>query len=60
MLLCRSLTYNAKEITMHLRVDSDEENPNKSYKVEWIIIDPAGFTGKHTPPLPLSIIYYSI
>ncbi|XP_062335238.1 acetylcholine receptor subunit delta [Osmerus eperlanus] len=39
-----SLTYNAKEITMHLRVDSDEEDPNKSNKVEWIIIDPAGFT----------------
>ena len=48
MLLCRSLTYNAKEITMHLRVDSEGEDPVKSYKVEWIIIDPAGFTGTHT------------
>ncbi|KAM6977315.1 acetylcholine receptor subunit delta [Aplochiton taeniatus] len=36
-----SLTYNAKEITMYLKEDADE---NGSFKVEWIIIDPAGFT----------------
>uniref|UniRef100_A0A4W5JIN3 Acetylcholine receptor subunit delta n=1 Tax=Hucho hucho TaxID=62062 RepID=A0A4W5JIN3_9TELE len=36
-----SLTYNAKEITMQLK---EEPEDDKSYKVEWIIIDPAGFT----------------
>ncbi|KAM9553146.1 acetylcholine receptor subunit delta [Salvelinus alpinus] len=36
-----SLTYNAKEITMQLK---EELENDKSYKVEWIIIDPAGFT----------------
>ncbi|XP_036410261.1 acetylcholine receptor subunit delta-like [Megalops cyprinoides] len=38
-----SLTYNAKEISMHLKEDVDAET-GKSYNVEWIIIDPAGFT----------------
>ncbi|MBN3325561.1 ACHD protein, partial [Atractosteus spatula] len=38
-----SLTYNAKEISMHLKTEEDPET-NKSYEVEWIIIDPAGFT----------------
>uniref|UniRef100_A0AAY4AN81 Acetylcholine receptor subunit delta n=1 Tax=Denticeps clupeoides TaxID=299321 RepID=A0AAY4AN81_9TELE len=37
-----SLTYNAKEINMHLKTDSDENG--NSFKVEWIIIDPEGFT----------------
>ncbi|XP_020364571.1 acetylcholine receptor subunit delta [Oncorhynchus kisutch] len=36
-----SLTYNAKEITMQLKEELEDD---KSYKVEWIIIDPAGFT----------------
>uniref|UniRef100_A0A6Q2Z8G3 Cholinergic receptor, nicotinic, delta (muscle) n=1 Tax=Esox lucius TaxID=8010 RepID=A0A6Q2Z8G3_ESOLU len=36
-----SLTYNAKEITMELK---REEADGKNYKVEWIIIDPEGFT----------------
>ncbi|XP_051970011.1 acetylcholine receptor subunit delta [Xyrauchen texanus] len=36
-----SLTYNAKEISLHLK---EEEEDGKSYKVEWIIIDPEGFT----------------
>ncbi|XP_026863880.2 acetylcholine receptor subunit delta isoform X2 [Electrophorus electricus] len=38
-----SLTYNAKEITLHLREDEDSEN-SRYYRVEWIIIDPEGFT----------------
>lgn len=42
MLPCSSLTYNAKEIRMLLRVES--ENGVK-YTVEWIIIDPESFTG---------------
>ncbi|XP_018616386.1 acetylcholine receptor subunit delta isoform X1 [Scleropages formosus] len=37
-----SLTYNAKEITMQLKVD--EDGLGRSYKVEWITIDPAAFT----------------
>ncbi|KAG5850372.1 acetylcholine receptor subunit delta isoform X1 [Anguilla anguilla] len=36
-----SLTYNAKEISMNLK---EETEANKTYKVEWIIIDPEGFT----------------
>ncbi|KAJ8010775.1 hypothetical protein DPEC_G00078650 [Dallia pectoralis] len=36
-----SLTYNAKEITMELKPDTEDE---KSFKVEWITIDPAAFT----------------
>nr|XP_033815039.1 acetylcholine receptor subunit delta [Geotrypetes seraphini] len=38
-----SLTYNAKEITMHLKRDIEPET-GKEYPVEWIIIDPEGFT----------------
>ncbi|KAI1882971.1 hypothetical protein AGOR_G00240380 [Albula goreensis] len=38
-----SLTYNAKEITMELKEMSDPET-EELYKVEWIIIDPEGFT----------------
>uniref|UniRef100_A0A8C2IHY6 Acetylcholine receptor subunit delta n=1 Tax=Cyprinus carpio TaxID=7962 RepID=A0A8C2IHY6_CYPCA len=37
-----SLTYNAKEISLNLKEEQDEDG--KSYKVEWIIIDPEGFT----------------
>uniref|UniRef100_A0A8C1G8B1 Acetylcholine receptor subunit delta n=1 Tax=Cyprinus carpio TaxID=7962 RepID=A0A8C1G8B1_CYPCA len=37
-----SLTYNAKEISLHLKEETDEDE--RSYKVEWIIIDPEGFT----------------
>ncbi|XP_053566268.1 acetylcholine receptor subunit delta isoform X2 [Bombina bombina] len=38
-----SLTYNAKEINLQLRIDEDDET-KKHYPVEWIIIDPEGFT----------------
>ncbi|XP_053167695.1 acetylcholine receptor subunit delta isoform X2 [Hemicordylus capensis] len=38
-----SLMYNAKEISMELKTDEDILT-KKSYPVEWIIIDPAGFT----------------
>ncbi|KAF5919361.1 hypothetical protein HPG69_010762 [Diceros bicornis minor] len=36
-----SLKYTAKEITLSLRQDEEE---GRSYPVEWIIIDPEGFT----------------
>uniref|UniRef100_A0A8C0ZEL5 Cholinergic receptor nicotinic delta subunit n=1 Tax=Cyanistes caeruleus TaxID=156563 RepID=A0A8C0ZEL5_CYACU len=39
----RSLAYSALEINMHLKTDSDPDT-GKSYPVEWIIIDPEGFT----------------
>lgn len=39
-----SLAYNAQEISMHLKEESDPET-DKYYRVEWIIIDPEGFTG---------------
>jgi len=39
-----SLAYNAQEINMHLKEESDPET-EKNYRVEWIIIDPEGFTG---------------
>lgn len=42
MLLCSSLTYNAKEIRMLLKEEEDEQS---KWTVEWIIIDPASFTG---------------
>lgn len=47
---CSSLTYNAKEIRMLLKEESDELS---KWLVEWIIIDPASFTGTHhhLPPL---------
>ncbi|KAI1891284.1 hypothetical protein AGOR_G00142200 [Albula goreensis] len=38
-----SLTYNAKEISMDLKQDTDPVT-NRTYKVEWIVIDPEGFT----------------
>lgn len=37
-----SLKYTAKEITLSLK---QEEEDGRSYPVEWIIIDPEGFTG---------------
>lgn len=37
-----SLKYTAKEITLSLKQDAEE---NRTYPVEWIIIDPEGFTG---------------
>ncbi|NWT63435.1 ACHD protein, partial [Erythrocercus mccallii] len=40
----RSLAYSALDINMHLKTDSDPDT-GKSYPVEWIIIDPEGFTG---------------
>ncbi|XP_071422464.1 acetylcholine receptor subunit delta isoform X2 [Pithys albifrons albifrons] len=39
----RSLAYSALEINMHLKTDEDQDT-GKSYPVEWIIIDPEGFT----------------
>ncbi|XP_017741700.1 PREDICTED: acetylcholine receptor subunit delta isoform X3 [Rhinopithecus bieti] len=36
-----SLKYTAKEITLSLKQDAEE---NRTYPVEWIIIDPEGFT----------------
>ncbi|NWI83093.1 ACHD protein, partial [Dryoscopus gambensis] len=39
----RSLAYSAQEINMHLKTDADPDT-EKSYPVEWIIIDPEGFT----------------
>lgn len=44
MLLCSSLTYNAKEIRMLLK-EGEDEDTGKKYTTEWIIIDPASFTG---------------
>ncbi|XP_076196762.1 acetylcholine receptor subunit delta isoform X3 [Aptenodytes patagonicus] len=38
-----SLAYSALEISMHLKTDSDPKT-GKYYPVEWIIIDPEGFT----------------
>uniref|UniRef100_A0A8C0ENH1 Cholinergic receptor nicotinic delta subunit n=1 Tax=Bubo bubo TaxID=30461 RepID=A0A8C0ENH1_BUBBB len=38
-----SLAYSALEISMHLKKDSDPKT-GKYYPVEWIIIDPEGFT----------------
>ncbi|XP_006866812.1 PREDICTED: acetylcholine receptor subunit delta isoform X2 [Chrysochloris asiatica] len=37
-----SLKYTAKEITLSLKQETDEKN--RTYLVEWIIIDPEGFT----------------
>ncbi|XP_056675911.1 acetylcholine receptor subunit delta isoform X1 [Monodelphis domestica] len=38
-----SLTYTAKEINLQLKQQEDEDS-GRSYPVEWIIIDPEGFT----------------
>ncbi|XP_060755688.1 acetylcholine receptor subunit delta isoform X2 [Neoarius graeffei] len=38
-----SLTYNAKEISLNLKEDVDPKT-NETYRVEWIVIDPEGFT----------------
>ncbi|NXG81061.1 ACHD protein, partial [Baryphthengus martii] len=38
-----SLAYSALEISMHLKEDEDPSS-GKNYPVEWIIIDPEGFT----------------
>ncbi|KAF7691580.1 acetylcholine receptor subunit delta [Silurus meridionalis] len=37
-----SLTYNAKEISLNLKEDMDEET-QKMFPMEWIVIDPAEF-----------------
>ncbi|XP_038567150.1 acetylcholine receptor subunit delta-like isoform X2 [Micropterus salmoides] len=39
-----SLTYNAKEISMLLKTENHLTDENKKWEVEWIIIDPEGFT----------------
>ncbi|XP_064020907.1 acetylcholine receptor subunit delta [Pogoniulus pusillus] len=38
-----SLAYSALEISMHLKEENDPDT-GKNYPVEWIIIDPEGFT----------------
>ncbi|NWR78247.1 ACHD protein, partial [Centropus unirufus] len=38
-----SLAYSALEINMHLKTENDSES-GRDYPVEWIIIDPEGFT----------------
>lgn len=38
-----SLKYTAKEITLSLKQEQEEDG--RTYPVEWIIIDPEGFTG---------------
>ncbi|KAG8445044.1 hypothetical protein GDO86_009982 [Hymenochirus boettgeri] len=38
-----SLNYNAKEVNLQLRLDEDNDTL-RFYPVEWIIIDPEGFT----------------
>ncbi|XP_018418846.1 PREDICTED: acetylcholine receptor subunit delta [Nanorana parkeri] len=38
-----SLTYNAKEINLQLKLETDDET-SRSYPVEWIVIDRAAFT----------------
>ncbi|XP_075427091.1 acetylcholine receptor subunit delta isoform X2 [Ascaphus truei] len=50
-----SLTYNAKEINMQLRADNDKDT-DRNYQVEWIIIDPAGFTGGEKMTLSISVL----
>lgn len=37
-----SLKYTAKEITLSLKQDEED---GRTYPVEWVIIDPEGFTG---------------
>lgn len=40
--LSSSLKYTAKEITLSLM---QQEEDGRAYPIEWIIIDPEGFTG---------------
>lgn len=42
MALSSSLKYTAKEITLSLM---QQEEDGRAYPIEWIIIDPEGFTG---------------
>ena len=44
-MLCSSLTYNAKEITMLLKEDYIQD---QKHTVEWIVIDPASWTGNRS------------
>ncbi|XP_014640885.1 PREDICTED: acetylcholine receptor subunit delta isoform X2 [Ceratotherium simum simum] len=48
-----SLKYTAKEITLSLRQDEEE---GRSYPVEWIIIDPEGFTGGEKTSMAISVL----
>ncbi|XP_014801307.1 PREDICTED: acetylcholine receptor subunit delta isoform X2 [Calidris pugnax] len=50
-----SLAYSALEINMHLKTDNDPET-GKDYPVEWIIIDPEGFTGGEKMTLVISVL----
>ena len=43
MALPSSLKYTAKEITLSLMQQQEEDG--RTYPIEWIIIDPEGFTG---------------
>ncbi|XP_061661869.1 acetylcholine receptor subunit delta isoform X2 [Syngnathoides biaculeatus] len=49
-----SLTYNAKEIRMLLKTETDDDG-NK-WTVEWIIIDPASWTGGEKMTLSISVL----
>lgn len=57
MLLCSSLTYNAKEIRMLLK---EEEDETSKWTVEWIIIDPASFTGNRPEDITLTYINFVV
>ncbi|XP_073866622.1 acetylcholine receptor subunit delta isoform X7 [Macaca fascicularis] len=48
-----SLKYTAKEITLSLKQDAEE---NRTYPVEWIIIDPEGFTGGEKTSVAISVL----
>lgn len=54
-----SLTYNAKEISLNLKEDTDPQT-GKMYRVEWIVTDPAGFTGKHQSHLNVNIFQLAV
>ncbi|XP_023577978.1 acetylcholine receptor subunit delta isoform X2 [Octodon degus] len=48
-----SLKYTAKEITLSLK---QEEEDGRAYHVEWIIIDPEGFTGGEKTSVAISVL----
>ncbi|XP_032813844.2 acetylcholine receptor subunit delta isoform X2 [Petromyzon marinus] len=43
-LVFRSLTYSAREINMQLKLEQDQDPPNKFFTVEWIVTDKEAFT----------------
>ncbi|ELK17105.1 Acetylcholine receptor subunit delta [Pteropus alecto] len=48
-----SLKYTAKEITLSLKQDEED---GRSYPVEWVIIDPEGFTGGEKTSMAISVL----